>query len=96
MASSKSGAPLVKGQSASIVQIDSRTDAQRRNRKRKDTHQVCEGARREISGEYPRWSPSSEFVANRAGVTRAAVIDFKMAELERRMAQLEGSLRRVA
>lgn len=77
--------------------VDLRTDAQRRNRKRKDTHQVCEGARREITAAYPRWTPSSEFAANGAGVKRLAVVDFKIAELERRLAALEiVALRKVA
>ena len=96
MALSKFSASEIKGQSGAIVSIDSRTDSQRGKRKRRDTHQVSEGARNEITAAYPRWSPSSEFVANRSGVTRAAVVDFKMAELERRIQQLERSARRAA
>lgn len=84
---------VVGGREVRPAQVaDGRTDNQRRNRKRADTHQVHDGARREIAVEYPRWTPSSEHAANRSGVTRLAVVDFKLAEVERRLAALELAL----
>jgi hypothetical protein len=74
---------------------DPRTASQRSKRKRRDTHQVCRGAAEEIAVQYPRFSPSSEHVANRAGVCRAAVVDFKIAQFEKRIAGLEARIARL-
>jgi len=67
-----------------LESVDPRTDSQRRNRKRRETNQiVSRAAREEVAAVYPRFSPSSEHVANRAGFTRAAVVDIKISQFER-------------
>lgn len=75
---------------------DPRTPAQRKNRKRKDTHQIHDGAAREIAIEFPRFTRSSEQSANRAGVMRAAVVDIKLREVEQRLIALEARILRLA
>ena len=69
--------------------LDPRTEAQKRNRKRRETHQVFQVIRQQVALEFPSRVENSEWVANRFGMARAAVQDVKIAELEQRLQALE-------
>lgn len=69
--------------------VEAPRDDKRRTPKRRDTHLLAPGVRAEMAETYPRWTASSEQVANRTGFTRLAVVDSGVEALERRVRQIE-------
>lgn len=60
--------------------------------RRPDTHQIHDGAKREIATEFPRFSKSSAFVSQRSGIARPAVVDIKFEDVEVRLRRLEAAV----